>query len=428
MSFPRPSIRGVVLALVALGLLAAAVFLVRSRSAASANLRDVAALLAQQRFDEVEQRLQRYMRDRPDDANANILMAQVALARPDQKPEVALRHLGRVRLRDGPTLAIVRLNEGKAYSALGRYVDAERAWLDALRIDPVVPEAGWALLGLYYIQGRRDDAHDLAMKLREKEPDRRDRAQLLLELLRQDAKSLVFETLVPVLTPVVQNHPDDVYSAIALARALIRSSQADQGLEILNRLVERLPDNAAARDALLAGLDESFRYDELEQELGRLPPSLAAVVRLDKYRGAVAQSKQNWPEAAALYRRALADEPHNGEVLYRLCQNLRTARKLEDADVLEARRKVIESARKNALPLYEEANKVPGMGVQPHTDLYQRLADVREQMGRPDEAIAWHKLVLADEPENRISRGALERLAAKHADLGADPALTVRRP
>ena len=125
-----------------------------------------------------------------------------------------------MRPRDHAPLAVVRVIEGKARSALGQYPQAEKLWLEALRIDQQVPEAGWALLGLYYIQGRREEAHDLALKLRDSEPDPRDRAQLLLELLRQDAKSLVIETLVPVLTPVVRDHPDDVHSAVALAQRL----------------------------------------------------------------------------------------------------------------------------------------------------------------------------------------------------------------
>src|SRR5262249_23670288 len=160
----------------------------------SSSLKGIDTLLAQQRFDEVEHRLQAYLRNRPEDPQANVLMAQVSLARPDQKPGVALRHLSKVRLGDRAARAVVRLNEGKASSAWGRYVEAEQSWLDALRIDPEVPEAGWALLGLYYVQGRRDEAHELAMRLRKDEPDPRDRVQLLLELLRQDAKSLVIET------------------------------------------------------------------------------------------------------------------------------------------------------------------------------------------------------------------------------------------
>ena len=114
-----------------------------------------------------------------------MLMAQVALARDDQKPRRALDHLGRIRGGNGATRAIVRLNEGKAYSAMARYDLAEAAWKEALRLDPRVPEAGWALLGLYYVQGRHADARRLGLALHAVEPDPRDRVQLLLELFRR---------------------------------------------------------------------------------------------------------------------------------------------------------------------------------------------------------------------------------------------------
>ena len=61
-------------------------------------------------------------------------------------------------------------------------------------------------------------------------------------------------------------------------------------------------------------------------------------------------------------------------------------------------------------PAYEEARAVADLGVSPHPELYHRLADLRERMGRPDEARAWHRLILRDDPADPISRAALERL------------------
>ncbi len=68
------------------------------------------------------------------------------------------------------------------------------------------------------------------------------------------------------------------------------------------------------------------------------------------------------------------------------------------------------------MPLYKEANAVPTLGTAPHTDLYHRLADLRERMGRADEAAAWHQLVLKDQPDDPISLSALKRLAMRMND------------
>jgi hypothetical protein len=59
---------------------------------------------------------------------------------------------------------------------------------------------------------------------------------------------------------------------------------------------------------------------------------------------------------------------------------------------------------------YYEVLGIGTLGLKPHTELYQRLADLREKMGGFDEARAWHRLVVRDSPENALSLAALERL------------------
>jgi len=56
--------------------------------------------------------------------------------------------------------------------------------------------------------------------------------------------------------------------------------------------------------------------------------------------------------------------------------------------------------------------EVKTLGLEPHPQLYQRLADLREIMGRYDEARAWHRLVLRDYPDNALSLAALGRASA----------------
>jgi tetratricopeptide (TPR) repeat protein len=376
------------------------------------DLSELERLLERQEFDTVEQKLLDYLASEPDSPQANMLMAQVALARKDQQPELALRHLRRIKTANRATLAMVRLNEGKAYSALGRYDLAERSWLEGLRIDPLVPEAGWALLGLFYVQGRREDAHQLAMQLHGTEPDPRDRVQLLLELLRQDVKSVAAETVVPVFEPIVREHPEDRATSIALGLSLIRTSRPDEGLNILRRVQEASPDDPRAWECLLMGLDESFRYDEIEQVLQRLPEGMARDHRFDRARGALAQSRRAWTTAADSYRRAWERDPSDGQVLYRLCQVLRAGREGRDLEKFERDRRALEEAREQSRSLYEEANELMRAGSKPSPELMRRLAEVREKSGRPDEAAAWHRLVLAEQPEDPVSRSAMLRLSA----------------
>ena len=63
---------------------------------------------------------------------------------------------------------------------------------------------------------------------------------------------------------------------------------------------------------------------------------------------------------------------------------------------------------------YSEANAVSTLGTEPHPELCRRLADLRERMGWPAEALAWHGLVISDHPGDPVSRAAVDRLARVH--------------
>ena len=405
--------RDLALAMVFVTLLAAGIAMgLGSIRRPAPNLDGLDHLLANRQFDMVEKRLEEYLSVHPENVAANMLMAQVALAREDQKPRIALQHLKRIKARDRGTRAIVLLNEGKAYSALERYDRAEAAWKEAMRVEPRVPEAGWALLGLYYVQGRRADVHRLGMSLFASEPDRRDRVQLLLELVRQDVQELAPESIVTTFESVVLAHTDDLYSSITLGVALIRNSRFEEGLSLLRGLVERFPTNADAWDALLLGLYEASHFNELATALARLPTMLAADPRFDRYRGTVAQDRRDWPTAATAYLRAWEADPSDTQVLNRLGQTLRAAGRLQQAEQFDLKIRVARLARSQVRALYDEANSDKSLGITPHPDLYHRLADVRERMGRDDEALAWHRLVLSDNPEDLVSQEACARLQA----------------
>lgn len=405
--------RKLFLGVLLLGMVAAlAAFVLIARRSRTPGLDGLQPLLADRRFDEVERRLRDYLRVHPESVQANMLMAQVALGRDEQQPRLALDHLARIKARDRGTQAIVMLNQGKAYSALGRNERAEAAWKSALRLEPRVPEAGWDLLSLYYVEGRREEAHRLGMALHLTEPDPRDRVQLLLELVRHDAEPLGPDSIMRTLEPLVRGHPEDLHMAIAFGLAMIRNSRTDQGVATLRGLVGRFPDNSDAWDALLLGLDEAGKTAEMAEALAQLPAALAGDIRFERRRAAVAEAQRDWSKAADLYLRAWRVDPSDLRVLYRLTAMLKAAGRLADAESFEPKIRAAQAAKNEILPLYREANAVKTLGVAPHPDLYHRLADLRERMGRYDEALEWHRLVLRDQRDDPISRSAVERLKA----------------
>ena len=106
-------------------------------------------------------------------------------------------------------------------------------------------------------------------------------------------------------------------------------------------------------------------------------------------------------------------------MLYRLSRVLRVAGRLSEADMFDHKVRAAQEAKDQILPLYEEANAVKTLGTAPHPDLYHRLADLRERMGRDDEAVAWHRMVLEDQPDDSESKTAIDRLNAAKAEITA---------
>ncbi len=110
------------------------------------------------------------------------------------------------------------------------------------------------------------------------------------------------------------------------------------------------------------------------------------------------------------YRRASAFEPFNSAVLYRLRMALRAAGETAELRHVDQSLAVYQSAFLRMRPVYAEAFAIKTLGLEPHPELYHRLAELREQMGRFDEARAWHRLVLRDVPDDAVSLAALARL------------------
>ena len=287
------------------------------------SLDEICALARQHHFDQAEVLMTRYLRANPNDNRAHLLMAQFALDQPDPHPQHALNQLGQIQPSTPKVGALVKFCEGRAHYQQKRYDRSEICWKEALILDPVVPEAGWAMLDLLDLEGRMEEVHRLGMKLYEVEPDPRDRIRLLLEMIRLDVEKVAPGSVVQVFEPVWKEHPDYLPLALLLGSALVHNSQADEGIDVLRDGLNRYPDSVEAWDGWLDGLDNGHRPDLLQQEFSRLPKAFAADQRFAKHEGSVAQAMGNWTKAAAAYRRAYEFEPFNGVILYRLRMALR---------------------------------------------------------------------------------------------------------
>ena len=183
-------------------------------------------------------------------------------------------------------------------------------------------------------------------------------------------------------------------------------------------MVQTHPDKAEAWDSLLLGLDETGQVHVMEKEMERVPVDLPRAGKLLKHRARIAQGRQ-WHEAVDLYRRARQAEPYNRVVEFRLSRALRHVGEAAEADLIQERVSSRDVAIQELRPLYDRATEIPDLLVGSQVELCQQIARAREPCNCPREAIAWHKLVLENQYDNKVSREALRRLA-KGNDRGSE--------
>jgi tetratricopeptide (TPR) repeat protein len=423
------SMAAVVLALVAV--VALGMLRVKARLP---TLDEVKTLARLGQLEEAEALLDRYLRAHTGDEQAHLLMAEFATRPSAARPELALTHLRAVRPATNKLAARAKFFEGKANYQRQRFDLTETCWAQALELDASVPEAGWALVDLLDKESRREEAHRLGMRVHEVEPDPRDRVRILLEMCRIDTETPDPLMQVLLFEPLVKEHPEHLPLCLTLGQALIRVNRSDEGLKILGDALKRRPSSPEAWDAWFTGLFNASQVETLSAEFAKLPESLAGDARFAKHEAIIAQNRRDWPAAQAAYRRAFAFEPYNEGICYRFRFVLRQVGDSAEYDRVDRFYKNYKLAEAQMRRSYSGADQADGdpvpdaggasdrrgvyyevleiktLGLEPHPELYQRLASLRERMGRYDEARAWHRLVLRDSPGDPLSLAALERL------------------
>lgn len=381
-------------------------------------------LVNEGRYPEAEAKLADYLDYDPSNAQARLFLARVMLDRDQPKPAEALETLEAIRPETATQAAEAQVLRGKALEALARPGQAEAAWNEALRIDPLVGEAGWLLLQLYYAQGREAESRALALRLSKNEPDPGDRVRLLLEPARFPAEPLAPSDAIVRFAKVAKDDPDNLRAVLAYYRAQAKEGTGlDESLIGLRKLVERFPEDLACRDAYLFAIAKSGDLDAQQEALAGLPPSLASSPVIAGHRGGLAHKRKDYAAAISELEKAVAASPSDPELLHLLGDAYRYSGRVAEAEATEAREAVVEQGRvelrgivgkeqeEGRTGLFQEASSRRDLGLVPNPALYKRLADNRERMGHPDEALAWHELILKDDPDDPVSVEALARLA-----------------
>lgn len=338
-----------------------------------------------------EFRARSVLRHRPGETTARLWLADLAVERAEAPdPQEALRLVAETHPTTPRQAAFARLIEGKARFRLKQLDAAETAWRDAIRLDPSRAPAAWALLHLYALQGRPDDARKLVLGVVGGIRDRRETARLLLHLLRPDAHPVSPQLVESELAPCLRQAPDDVETLRAVARARIDLQRADEGLALLRDAVQRQPNHVSVWAAYLECLDAAGDPAALVEAWEQVPPGLQDAPEMREARARVALLQGDRAAALRDYETLLERHPDRVPLAYRLSRILVAEGRTEEGARLQGQVRTQREAQQSIRPLYDQAFENPSFPTRP---LVRGLAELLDALRRFDEAAAWRRLI-----------------------------------
>lgn len=355
------------------------------------TLRGVEALVQARELDAAERKVRAVLDNHPDDPDARLWLADILLERSvDSSADESLRLIREAHPTTDRQRTRALMIEGKARFRRHELRAAERAWLESLQIDPDQPPAAWALLHIYALQDRRDDARALLLGILDRVRDRREAARLLLHLLRPDAHPVDPKLAEAQLGPALAVDPDDLATVRRVALALVELHRPEEARELAENALKKSPANPEAWRLRLEVLDQAGLRKELIAAWEEVPSPIADDARLAAVRGRAAQLRGDMAEAARSYERAWTEHPDRSDLAYRYSRALMpggpSPRLDEVHRILQAER----DAQGRALSVYETALRDPAFPSARHTrELVRLLTDLQ----RPAEAAAWQRLV-----------------------------------
>lgn len=349
--------------------------------------------------------LARFLRLHPQHTEAQYLMG---LAQGNASNwEAAVDWLRRVP-DDSPEGANARCREADALLQLNRAVDAQRALLRALELDPRSLEARRGLIHLYRWQDRVVEARQLLWEAYELTPPH-ERAALLAEWFRIKFGQYPSAVAHQRLRDLMLAQPDDVDTAIALGRWSLKERQLGWAHTVLQQVVRQRPEKIEARAGLVECLIELGHAEEVERLLKDWPADQrdARFWRLEamwqqEYAG-------DYAAAATNYRRLLEAEPDDWPARFRLATCLR---RVDRAD--EAEREQREGERHRDLTSFERIREILNgtLAGLSRTENRYLMGEHYRALGCYREAAAWYETALQLDGGHEPSRIGLEQVRA----------------
>jgi tetratricopeptide (TPR) repeat protein len=357
--------------------------------------------IASEQYQRAESALREQLRRSPHDGDARITLGRVLAARGDLAG--CARELHEVPYW-WPDKFEALYREGQSYLMIDRARDAERAWLELVKDDPlhIAPadlfhDACRELLKLYAIEDRWEDAHPV-MWLAYDHAAPADRPELLAMRMRPELERVTPKETIGLLRRYTAAAVDDWEALRAVARAELALGDHAEAAHHFRNCLKGHPDDVRAWRDYLAMLLEQGDLDAFVALLAKPPRSADSEPETWMFRGVVSEKAEDWRAAALNFSKAIELNPYIPKYHYRLAMAQERLGRRDEALIHRKRTKELNDARTQLPAAYADyfAAMPP---VKPRAPSIaaacKRLASICETLGWARAAQGWNQLVLS---------------------------------
>ena len=286
------------------------------------DLATVSQWLNEGRYAEAEVALREHRRRSPHDGEVMIMLARARAARGDLLG--CARQLHQVPYW-WPTKAESLYREGQAFLQLDRAKDAEQAWLELIKEDPLHPvdasllsDAYRGLLRIYAIEDRWEDAYPIIWIAYDRSSGSKERLYWLTMRMRAELERVSPKESIIELRRYVAAAADDYEALHALARAEIALGDRPEAERHYQACLKMRPDYVRGWRDYLTLLEEQGELEPFLAVLRACPPSADTEPEIWYFRGVAGEKAGDWRMAASHFRKALDLNPFLAKCYYRL--------------------------------------------------------------------------------------------------------------
>jgi tetratricopeptide (TPR) repeat protein len=349
---------------------------------------------------QAESALREHLRRAPHNGEARMMLARVLAGRGDLLG--CARQLHEIPFWS-PRKAEALLREGQSYFKIDRAKDAEAAWLNAMRVDPLHPIAPdllydvcQELLKLYAIEDRWEDAYPVIWTAYD-HGSPSDQPVLLAMRIRPELERVAPTETIEILRRFVAAAPDDWEALRALARAEQALGNPTEAARLFQVCLEASPDNFRAWRDKLAMFLEDGDQDAFLALLEKPPKSAESEHETWMFRAIAGESGRDLQAAAKYFRKAIELNPFVSKYYYRLAMVEQRLGLHEVAKSHRARTKEMNEARAQLATAYsdyfdmsERTNDDPTKAA-----VCKHITSICETLGWSRAAQGWSRLASA---------------------------------